>query len=78
MEFRDLKKQYSVLKDEIDKSIAGVLSSAQFISGGAVRELEAQLAEYVGVKYGLQVLENYLVLVGDVYYKFWLESVPVL
>ena len=51
MEFRDLKKQYSVLKDEIDKSIAGVLSSAQFISGGAVRELEAQLAEYVGVKH---------------------------
>ena len=51
MQFRDLKKQYSVLKDEIDKSIAGVLSSAQFISGGAVRELEAQLAEYVGVKH---------------------------
>ena len=38
----------------------------------------APTAEYVGVKYGLQVLENYLVLVGDVYYKFWLESVPVL
>lgn len=51
MQFRDLKKQYSVLKDEIDKSIAGVLSSAQFISGEAVRELEAQLAEYVGVKH---------------------------
>ncbi len=51
MQFRDLKKQYAVLEDEIDKAIAGVLSSAQFISGGAVRELEAQLAEYVGVKH---------------------------
>ena len=51
MQFRDLKKQYAVLKDEIDKSIDGVLSSAQFISGSVVRELEVQLAEYVGVKH---------------------------
>ena len=51
MQFRDLKQQYAVLKDDIDKAVAGVLSSAQFISGGAVRELEAQLAEYVGVKH---------------------------
>ena len=51
MEFRDLKKQYSVLKDDIDRSISEVLASAQFISGGAVRELERQLAEYVGVKH---------------------------
>lgn len=51
MQFRDLKKQYSVLKDDIDRSISEVLASAQFISGGAVRELERQLAEYVGVKH---------------------------
>ena len=51
MQFRDLKQQYAVLKDDIDKAVAGVLSSAQFISGGAVRELEAQLAGYVGVKH---------------------------
>ena len=51
MQFRDLKKQYSVLKDDIDRSISEVLASAQFISGGAVRELEQQLAEYVGVKH---------------------------
>lgn len=51
MEFRDLKKQYEVLKPEIDKSIAEVISSAHFISGPQVQELEDELAEYVGVKH---------------------------
>ena len=51
MEFRDLKKQYKVLKDQIDAGIAEVLSSARFISGPQVKELEQQLAEYVGVKH---------------------------
>ena len=51
MEFRDLKKQYSVLKEEIDAGIAAVLSGARFISGPQVKVLEEQLAEYVGAKH---------------------------
>lgn len=51
MEFRDLKKQYAVLKTEIDAGIAQVLSSARFISGPQVKELEQRLAAYVGVKH---------------------------
>lgn len=51
MEFRDLKKQYSVLKPEIDAAIADVLNSARFISGPQVKELEQKLAEYVGSKH---------------------------
>ncbi|MCI9141894.1 MAG: DegT/DnrJ/EryC1/StrS family aminotransferase [Lachnospiraceae bacterium] len=51
MEFRDLKKQYAVLKEEIDLAVAEVISSANFIAGTQVRKLEEQLAEYVGVKY---------------------------
>ena len=51
MEFRDLKKQYEVLKPEIDSAIADVIASSRFISGPQVKELEAQLAEYVGVKH---------------------------
>lgn len=51
MEFRDLKKQYQVLKNEIDAGIADVLASARFISGPQVKELEKKLAEYVGVKH---------------------------
>lgn len=51
MEFRDLKKQYQVLKTDIDAKVMSVCSSAHYISGPEVKELEAQLAEYVGVKH---------------------------
>ena len=51
MEFRDLKAQYKVLKPEIDNALAEVVTSARFISGPQVKELEEKLAEYVGVKY---------------------------
>lgn len=51
MQFRDLKKQYETLKNDIDKNIDEVLKSAAFISGPQVKELEKELAEYVGVKH---------------------------
>ena len=51
MEFRDLKQQYKVLKPKIDKEIIEVLTSARFIGGNQVKELEAKLADYVGVKH---------------------------
>ena len=51
MQFRDLQKQYEVLKEGIDCSITSVVSSAHFISGPQVAELEGKLAEYVGVKH---------------------------
>ena len=50
MEFRDLKKQYQELKPQIERAFAETLSSAQYISGPQVGELEQQLADYVGVK----------------------------
>lgn len=53
MEFRDLKQQYSVLQKDIDKAISEVLSSGAFIMGPQVRELEQELAEYVGIKHCL-------------------------
>lgn len=51
MEFRDLKKQYSVLRPQMDAAITEVLKQAHYISGPQVGELEQQLAEYVGVKH---------------------------
>ncbi|MBO4467763.1 MAG: DegT/DnrJ/EryC1/StrS family aminotransferase [Clostridia bacterium] len=51
MQFRDLKKQYDVLKDDIDREIDEVIASSGFISGKKVKELEEKLAEYVGVKH---------------------------
>ncbi len=51
VQFRDLKKQYAILKGEIDKSIRDVCTDACFISGQLVNDLEEQLAKYVGVKH---------------------------
>lgn len=51
MEFRDLKRQYQNLKQNIDDQIAEVIASAHFISGPQVKELEEQLAAYVGRKH---------------------------
>lgn len=51
MEFRDLKKQYQVLKGDIDQAVLDVMQSGAFIMGKPVKELEAQLADYVGVKH---------------------------
>lgn len=51
MQFRDLKRQYEALKEEIDAGIMEVLDTAAFIGGAKVGELEERLAEYVGVKH---------------------------
>lgn len=51
MQFRDLKKQYQVLKSEMDAAIGRVLEASNYISGKQVSELEAELAEYVGKKH---------------------------
>ncbi len=51
MEFRDLKKQYKVLKNDIDQAMLEVIASGAFIMGKPVKEIEQQLAEYVGVKH---------------------------
>lgn len=51
MQFRDLKEQYRVLKEEIDRALQQVIEEGSFISGRQVTELEHSLAEYVGVKH---------------------------
>ena len=51
MEFIDLKKQYEILKQEIDANIQAVLDDGHYIMGAAVSELENELADYIGVKH---------------------------
>ncbi|MCI9141178.1 MAG: DegT/DnrJ/EryC1/StrS family aminotransferase [Lachnospiraceae bacterium] len=51
MEFRDLRRQYKFNKERIDKAIADVLYSTQFIHGSQVEGLEEELANYVGVRH---------------------------
>lgn len=51
MEFRDLKTQYQELKIEIDQAVSNVMQSAHFIGGPQVKQLEKELADFVGVKH---------------------------
>lgn len=51
MQFRDLKQQYQVLKKNIDEAMVEVATNCNFINGQQVKELEKELAEYVGVKH---------------------------
>ncbi len=51
MQFRDLPRQYEILKSQIDAAMVHVATSANYISGPEVKELEKVLAEYVGVKH---------------------------
>lgn len=53
MQFRDLAKQYEVLKKDIDQAMVSVAQQSRYIMGPQVKELEQQLADYVGVKHCL-------------------------
>jgi len=53
MQFRDLAKQYEVLKKDIDQAMMSVAQQSRYIMGPQVKELEQQLADYVGVKHCL-------------------------
>jgi len=51
----NLKKQYETIKEEIDKAVSDVLSSAQYIMGTNVKEFEKEFSEYLGVKHAISV-----------------------
>lgn len=53
MQFIDLAAQYRHLQPKIDARIKAVLEHGQYIMGPEVQELEARLAEYVGVKHAV-------------------------
>lgn len=53
MDFIDLKTQYRLIEPQLRKRIDAVLAHGQFIMGPEIKELEENLAEYVGVKHAL-------------------------
>jgi len=55
MQFIDLKAQYNLIKENVDKRIQKVLDHQKFIMGPEIQELEETLAEYVGVKHCIGV-----------------------
>ncbi len=55
MQFIDLKQQQAIIRADIDLRIKNVLDHGKYILGPEVKELEAQLADYVGVKHAIGV-----------------------
>lgn len=53
MKYRDLTRQYAALKSRIDEAMRATCEEASFIGGRRVVELEAELADYCGVKHCL-------------------------
>lgn len=51
MQFRDLKTQYTALKDEMDKAIFDVVASSAYVMGPKIKEMETAFADYVDVKH---------------------------
>jgi dTDP-4-amino-4,6-dideoxygalactose transaminase len=51
----DLRRQYNILKADIDAVIAEVLNSSRFILGPNVSELEKEIAAYHGVPFAVGV-----------------------
>ena len=51
VKFLDLKKQYSLLKNEIDPAVQAVFAGADFIKGAEVKKFEADFAEYCGASH---------------------------
>ena len=47
----DLQTQYQFIKPQVDAGMQEVISSAQFINGPAVRNFQADLEAYLGVKH---------------------------
>lgn len=51
MDFIDLKTQYARIQDDVNSRMQAVLAHGRYILGPEVAELEARLAEWVGVKH---------------------------
>lgn len=53
MQMVDLVGQYHSLRPEMDEAIQRVLDSGYFIMGPELKALEQEVAEYLGIKYGV-------------------------
>ncbi|MGP8025020.1 MAG: DegT/DnrJ/EryC1/StrS family aminotransferase [Methanobacterium sp.] len=53
--FYDFKREYSELKDEINKSLKEVFNKGNFILGEEVQNFETKFSNYIGTEHGLGV-----------------------
>lgn len=55
MDFCNLKSQYSLVKEDIDRRVLAVFEHGRYIFGPEITELEKKCAEFCGVKHALAV-----------------------
>lgn len=53
MQFIDLHRQYDKIDEKVKSGILNVLDHKRFVMGQEIKDLEARLAEYVGVKHAI-------------------------
>jgi dTDP-4-amino-4,6-dideoxygalactose transaminase len=53
--FMDLKRQYEMIKDEIDHAIQETIDATAFVAGPKVKEFESNFARYCGVEHAIGV-----------------------
>ena len=51
----DLKRQYEMIKDEIDEAIQKTIDACAFVAGEKVKEFENNFANYCGAKYAIGI-----------------------
>ena len=51
MQFIDLEKQQSFIREKLEMRIKRVLDNGKYIMGPEIVELEEKLADYVGIKH---------------------------
>lgn len=51
----DLKKQYITIKNDTDRKVLDILSSANYIMGDNVKAFEKEFADYIGIKHSISV-----------------------
>ena len=49
----DLKKEYSLIKDEVKAELENVFANTSFIGGKNVESIEKNIAKYIGTKYAI-------------------------
>jgi dTDP-4-amino-4,6-dideoxygalactose transaminase len=53
--FMDLKRQYDMIKDEIDQALSSTIETTAFVAGSKVKEFEDNFARYCGVEHAIGV-----------------------
>ena len=53
MQFIDLRRQYSLIKDKVDSAVVNVMNHGKYIMGPEVRQFECDLAAFVGSRHAI-------------------------